>query len=86
MLPPPTPSVKFTEKLSPKEWAALQRAVTRNPQLEPQCLGVDGKVGIPRGWKKMSAGGFVRGDGQGPDSGLTFAHINEVLDWELERL
>jgi hypothetical protein len=62
--------------LSAKEWASLKRAIARAPALQEQCMGVDGKVGIPRGWVKLEGGGgFVCSA-----SGAACGSISEVLE------
>jgi hypothetical protein len=81
---PASPQPKFTSRLSPKEWAHVQRATAANPALEALCLGEDGKVGIPRGWRKVEggSGGFVKAKQGGGEWAL--GSINEVLAFELE--
>ena len=81
--PPALPTPKFTSRLSPKEWAQVQKAIAANPALEALCLGEDGKVGIPRGWSKVESGGFFKGRPEG--GAWELGSINEVLafEWEL---
>ena len=76
------PAARYSARLSSKEWAHVQRAVAANPALQAQCLGEDGKVGIPRGWRKVegSGGGFVKDKAGGGQWEL--GSINEVLAFE----
>ena len=80
------PAARYSSRLTPKEWAHVQRAIAANPALQAQCLGEDGKVGMPQGWRKVEGGGgggtFVKDKAGGGQWEL--GSINEVLAFEGE--
>jgi hypothetical protein len=80
------PAARYSSRLTPKEWAHVQRAIAANPALQAQCLGEDGKAGMPRGWRKVEGGGggFVKDKAGGGQWEL--GSINEVLAFEGELL
>ena len=87
------PAARYSSRLTPKEWAHVQRAIAANPALQAQCLGEDGKVGMPRGWRKVEGGGgggggggaFVKDKAEGGGQ-WELGSINEVLAFEGELL
>ena len=80
----PPAVTRYSSRLTPKEWAHVQRAIAANPALQAQCLGEDGKVGMPQGWRKVaggSGGAFVKDKAGGGQWEMD--SINEVLAFEL---
>ena len=81
-------ATRYSSRLTPKEWAHVQRAIAANPALQAQCLGEDGKVGMPQGWRKVEGGGggaFVKDKSEGGGQ-WELSSINEVLAFEGELL
>ena len=75
---PPKPLT--TDKVSAKEWGLLRRASLRSAEFGDKLVAEDGKLSIPKGWKKLMDGkGYVRGL-----DGLVVGHLNEVLEMEMQ--
>ena len=76
---PPKP-LTTTDKVSAKEWGLLRRASLRSAELGDKLVAEDGKLSIPKNWKKLTDGkGYVRGL-----DGLVVGHLNEVLEMEMQ--
>ena len=73
---------RYSTKVTPKEWAALRKAVASAPKLETLIMRGDGKLGFPSGWQKLEEGGFV----SEADEGLKLQSLVEVLDHEAGKL